>query len=356
MMKTGEMAFTVALFIQGAMLLTSYVTDICSWEAWIPALAAFLLAFLLYLIYFKISDKYPGQHILEINRTVFGKGAGDIISWVYAFFFLNWACFNQYSISSFFVGYVMPETPNVVFLIMFVFICSRAVRLGIENITKLSVFIFILIAFFIVLNSVLLLYQMKPDNFLPLFDHRFKDYFRAAHTELMKPFGETIVFLMFADKLKTHNFKKALLSGLLIGGTMLILVIIRSIAVLGVTVSISNVPSYEVLRLINIKNMLTRIETVYSFLLLIMGFFKVSVIYCALVRAASYLLGLKNEKNIINVIGALMVCYASISFTSGFDSLKWGTKYAALFATPPVLILPLILLMISFIKRKREEI
>ena len=356
MIRSRDMAFAVALFIQGAMFLTSYVTDISGWEAWLPALVAFLLSFLLIIIYSKISSFYPGKHLLQINREVLGKGAGDAVSWFYVFCFLNAACFNQYSIGAFFVGYVMPETPQAVFLIMFVFICARAVFLGMENIAKLSIFLFTIILVFILTNSILLLSQMKIRNFMPLFDHRFWEYVRAAHTELMNPFGETVVFLMFADMFESNNFKKSLLLGLLIGGGILLLVIVRSIAVLGVTVSISNVPSYEVLRLINIKNMLTRIETFYSFILLIMGFFKVSVIYAAIVRAVSFLTGLESEKSIINSIGAFMVCYASISFTSGFDSLKWGTKYAAFFATPYVFIIPVILLTLSYIKRKRESV
>lgn len=354
MIKSRDLAFAVALFIQGAMLLTSFVTDIIGWEAWFPALWAFLLTFLLFVMYSKISYMYPQKHLMEINREIFGKGAGDAVSWLYLFFFLNCACFNQYSIGAFFVGYIMPETPSLVFLIMFVFICSRAVRLGIENITKLSVFFFFLISLFILINFILLLSQMKIKNFMPLFDHNFWEYIRAAHAELMNPFGETVVFLMFADIIEGHAFGKSMSLGLLAGGIMLLLVIIRSIAILGVTVSISNVPSYEVLRFINIKNMLTRIETIYSFLLLIMAFFKVSVIYCAIVRGIAFLTGLKNEKNIINAVGALMVCYAEVSFTSGFDSLKWGTKYAAFFATPYVFIIPLMLLIICFIKQKRE--
>ena len=352
--KSRDMVFSVALYIGGAMLLTSYVTDILSWEAWIPALLALLGSFVVFGIYIKISAYCPGMHFLQINRSVLGKHLGNVVSWLYVFFFLICACFNVFSVSSFFAGYVMPDTPLVIFTLLFVFICSRFVRLGIENIIKLGIFFFVLISLSIVFNFVLLLSEMKLKNFLPLFDHGLFDYFRAFHTELMNPFGETIVFLMFADKLNNNGLKKSLLSGLLTGGIMLLVVMLRSIAVLGVTVSISNVPSYEVLRLININNMLTRIETLYSFLLLILGFFKVSVIYCAICRAAAYLTGIKSEKNITNSVGALIACFTTISFSSGFDGLKWGLKYSPFFSTPYVLLIPCILLLTSVIKRKKE--
>ncbi|MBO4897502.1 MAG: endospore germination permease [Clostridia bacterium] len=350
-----NMAFTVALFLGGAMLLTSYVTDITSWEAWVPALLAFFLSFAVVSIYLKLTKKYPEKHLPEIFVCVFGKCAGYAVSWAYVFFFLVIACFNTYSVSSFFVGYVMPETPDIVFTVIFVFICSRAVRLGIENITKISIFIFFLISLFIILNFILLLSQMKISNFLPLFDHSFYEYLQAAHTELMNPFGETVVFLMFADKIKNNDFRSALIWGIIIGGVMLMLVVIRSVAVLGVTISISAVPSYEVLRLINIKNMITRIETLYSFLLLILGFFKVSIIYCAISRLTAYLTGLKTEKSIINSVGAFLACMTAVSFTSGFDSVNWGTKYAAFFATPFVFIIPCFLLLVITVKRKGEK-
>ena len=75
-----------------------------------------------------LQKKYPGKTIIEINDCVFGTYIGKIFSSLYIFFFFSLAFLNANNMSGFVSSYVLPDTPTVVILFMFMFVCAWSVR------------------------------------------------------------------------------------------------------------------------------------------------------------------------------------------------------------------------------------
>ncbi|MBQ7717776.1 MAG: endospore germination permease [Clostridia bacterium] len=351
-LKIKERDFTIAMicFLQGSTLFTIFFAPNLKWEAWIPALAGIVLTLPLIWVYSALATTFSGKSLCGINEIVFGKAAGKIISCMYIFYFIEITVLSTDNIGSFFSDYIMPETPKAVFFIMIIVVCSFAVRSGIENIMKMG---FVLLAFVtvsVVVNILLLANKINLKNFLPVFSQEFIKYVQSVHTVVTMPFGEVVVFLMFTH-ITSGNIKRGYLLGFLIGALSILIIIIRDISVLGVAMSIVSVPSYEALRLIDISNILTRIEVLISFNMVIMSFMKISVLYCAIVEGIAEVAGTKDYKHQVWAMGVIIICFAVLGFESGYQEVEYGMSYHAFFATPFTIILPIATLITAKLRR-----
>lgn len=343
--------FSIGCFIQSSTLLVGFVTATTKQESWIPVLAGIVVSLPIIWIYLSISKKYPGKSIIEINDAVFGKIVGKVFSAIYIFFFLSLAALNSSIISNFLLDSVLPETPKLAILIFFISLCAYAVSKGIEPVARCStLFVFIILAVVIV-NGTLMIKDMKLDNFLPVFSLPFKKYVQGIQGEVFLPFCEIFVFFMlFPNLQKPSDIKKPLFGGFMIGAGTMIFIMLRDIAVLGPTISLVSIPAYESVRLINIANILTRMEVFYATTLIVLSFFKITILYYSSIKAISQLFGMQSYKPLIKIIGALIIIFTLINFKSANQHAYWGANPASFYSMFFELILPLITLITISVK------
>lgn len=347
MIRRADIMFSAAAILQGSLLFTTIITGVVGAECWMTFAAAIVPGVLTALMYGALSESFPGENLFGVFDKVFPVWLSKTLCVFYTVYFLCAAAFNINGVSKFFIGYIAPETPSAAITAAMLFVCALAVKSGYENIMRMSILIVVFTAIFVALNCILLIYKVDPENFLPFFTKKLPEYIQSTHTSLCEPFGELLALTMFAESFEKKGVKKAWVSGALLGGGILLVIILRSVAVLGVTISIASVPSYETLRMIDVKNTLTRIETLDSFVIAGVCFFRISLIYAAAVRAAEQTAGIKKAPSLVYVTGALTACLAELSFESGFDGIRWGANYLAFSATPFVIVIPLITLLVG---------
>ena len=339
--KMRDFAIAIICFLQGSTLLTTFFSPDLKWEAWVGALAGLIISAGLVWVYASLAENFRDKNLSAINESVFGKAAGKIITCLYIFYFIEITVFNTDNIGSFFSDYIMPETPKAAIFIMIIAVCAFAVRTGIENIMRMGFVLIAIVTVSLVMNILMLINRIDLKNFLPLFSQEFWEYVQSAHTSITMPFGEVVVFLMFTN-LVDGKLKRGYLAGFLIGAFSILVIIMRDIAVLGVAISAISVPSFEALRLIDIAKLLTRIEVLLSFNMLIMSFMKISVLYCAIVQGLADVAGTKNYKHQVFAMGVILICFSVLGFESGYQEIEYGKNYHAFFATPFTVILPLV--------------
>ena len=89
-LSSKVLMFSVGCFIQSSTLLVGFVAATTSNESWIPVLAGIVLSLPVIWIYLRISKKYPGKSIIEIDDLAFGRIVGKLFSVVYIIFFSFW--------------------------------------------------------------------------------------------------------------------------------------------------------------------------------------------------------------------------------------------------------------------------
>lgn len=350
--SSRQLMFAMACFLQSSTLLTNFVSQIAKQDVWLVAIIAYGVSSLIVGIYVFLASRFPGKSILEINSLVFGAVVGKIVSALYVFFFFCLSILNTNDVGVFADSFILPRTPMEVILAMFLFICVWSVRTGPENIVRMGQ-LFVIISFIVFVSNVILLSpQFNFDYFLPVLSQPAFNYVQTVHTMAMIPFSEVFIFFMYIPIVKDpQNLKKAWWGGLTMGAVLLVGVTIRDIATMGPFYSRATSPSFQVTRLINVGNLFTRMEFFYAILLIILMFFKVSVLLYATSQGTAQVLGLKDYRNLVPVLSVLIACFAMTAFNNQVAGVDWGARTAPIFNAFFLVILPL-LTVLAYAVRK----
>jgi spore germination protein KB len=346
-----QLMYSVGAFITASSLLTSNLYYFVKNDSWISVIIGFFASVIIVSVYGSLSDRYPGFSLIEINDAVFGKYAGNAVSGFYILYFLSLACFNTRDLGDFVKSSILPGTPLTVIFIIFISVCAWAVHKGPVNMTRYGMLVAVMAMFAILLNTVLLFNKTEIKNLQPAFELPIKNYLIGAHIVTMLPFCEIIAFMMFIPYMhKSVNFGRAAKGGLIIGGVLLLIIVLRDIMVLGQYNTISSMPTYSTIRLVDIGDVLTRLEIVYAVILMSLLFFKVCIVYFAAVSGFSRLFHIDSYQIFVCIFSVLIVIYAAALFVTVSEHIKWNITAAAMYSTFFILILPVLTLIVSFVR------
>lgn len=234
----------------------------------------------------------------------------------------------------------------------FIIVCIYAVRKGVETITRYS-YIFVVITFVVLIgNGILLIKDMKYENFLPMMTYEPIKYVQSAHNIASISFGEVFVFLIMVPNVSAEkaSFSRVLFFGVLIGAASLLFTVLRDVAVLGSDYMLPSVPSYGVVRNINIADIFTRMEIFYALIMIILHFFKVSILLYGTMVCISHAFNLKSFYYLVPIMGALTVFLGVISFDSAMVNAAWGASESVWHTSFYQVALPVLLLITLGIK------
>jgi spore germination protein KB len=137
-----------------------------------------------------------------------------------------------------------------------------------------------------------------------------------------------------------------LLGGFLIGGTTLLAIVARDIAVLGKVGPLFALPSFETLRLARVLN-LNRMEILFAIVLVVLLFFKICVLLYVSVLAVAQLLGLKRYHPLVLMLGALIIGYTFFVFPTSVIHASEGRETSAILWVLFEFLLPLLVLIVG---------
>lgn len=349
--SASQFMFAVMCYLQGTTIVTSFYSSDTKQDAWFTLITGFLLCLLFIWMYVYILNKYPGKNWIEIIELVFGQIIGKIISLLYLFFFIMVSALNLNNVSDFVCIHLMPETPEIVFSFLMVFLCAFIVFYGVETIVRYGMVFFILWIIGLAIATTLSAFNMNLNNFLPMLSFPLNTYIRGTLTASTMPFLSIFVLTMIAPY--TDNKKligKAFFMGAFLGFIPLLVMTLRDIAVLGSMSAVIELPSFETLRQINVVELFSRMEVLFAILRLMMMFFKIGIIVYAACLCGAQLFGVKSYKFLILILSAIILMTASILFDSPIEEMAWGSTTAPIFNAFFEMLLPLIMLITIKVK------
>jgi spore germination protein KB len=336
-------------YICGSILLIAFLeSDHDSWLVAITGLIAIIPIALCYVWLFRISG---GKSLIQIHDMVYGKILGKVLSIFYIFYFLMIAILSTRDVAVFFMGFFMPETPMVFFLVAFLMCCAYAVKKGINALARVSFILVIVVLLTVVVLFLLLLGQMDLTNFFPVFEASADEIYRSTQTMATVPYGEFIMFFMimpYVDEPK--KIAKYSIAGIAIAALVFLNLVFRNTAVLGASSMVFLQPSFETLRLINIGDFFNRIEIIIALNNTSMMFVKSSIVLFCTVKSIEQTFNLREHKPLLIPVSVLVVIFAMTAFATEAEHHYWGRHYAAFFEIPFVVFFPLITLVIAKIR------
>lgn len=347
-----QLMFLVLSFLQSMILTINFVYTITIYDTWIAVLIGYVIAILFTLLYLKIALKFPGKDLIEINDIVFGRFIGKLVSAFYIWFFFEYMIHYMYYFNSFWITYIMPETPRIAFAIMFVFVCGMAVKNGIEVIARCSFMFLIIVTISILAVTVLLIPNMKATNLLPILEVKPLKIIQSVHIILVIPFCDIVAFLFILPYTSNkQNIRKPVLTGLSLSALLLLIVVLRDALVLGSRLLIASSASFAVSRLIDIADVLTRLDILVAITMLITVFMKVTIFYYVTVIGLGEIFKLRSYKPLIVPIGALTTIIASNLYPSDMEQMYAGQFIWPFNASVSEFILPIITIIVILLRR-----
>ncbi len=143
----------------------------------------------------------------------------------------------------------------------------------------------------------------------------------------------------------------------IISGVILSMSLIMDIGVLGVKyTSIATIPMLETIKLINIGDIITHLDTLGILLMFLGGFYKMSLFLYGVVLVLATVFKIKNF-NFILVLFGFFLLWVAIVFEPSYVYHRWMTPFDTNYFYIVFLhIIPTLLLLIYWIKKKRSQI
>lgn len=347
-----QIMFASSTMIIGTSILTKQLYTFMKHEAWIAVLSGFVVCLFVFMIYSSLAKRFPGLSLVEIDDAVFGRLIGKIVSVLYIYYFFTIAGLNVNIMGSFVKAFVLQSSPSVLILFLFVFVCGWAVRKGPVNLMKYGMLLTVIGIMALALITWLLIPDFDFKNLMPVLSLPALNYAIGTHSIAMIPFCDPFFLMMYLPYIgNASGFGKALVKGLVIGVIILLVIVIRDISVLGQGLDSYNLPSLMSIRMIDVGDILTRIDIIYFVIIIMLIFYKVSLLLYATVTGIKSLLKTDSEKVFINILGALLVLYAMTVFGSASEHTQWLVNGAAhIQHTFIVFVLPFLTLIIAAVR------
>lgn len=336
-------------FLQASSLLMAFLSGITTRDSWLVLIFAILVGLPVIWVYRELMLLFPEENLIQVLEHVLGPLAGRILGGLYVWFFFSLTSLNLMDEGDFTKLTLMRDTPQVLMMTLCILVALIAVRRDVRLVTQYGA-LFMSINFIILTITILLLLnQLDVAHFFPILDQPVMSYVQGTHIALTMPFGEVVVFLMLTPnvKLTRHEATKYLFGGFLVGAFTAVISMARDIAVLGNTINLFTMPPLVTLRLVNLGTALSRIEILFAVVLIMLMFFKITVLYYVSVLALAQLLRVKPYRRLTLAAGALILSYGLTLYRCPVEHTASAREVVPAAWTFFELVIPLLLLLVA---------
>ncbi|WKV08121.1 GerAB/ArcD/ProY family transporter [Thermoanaerobacterium sp. CMT5567-10] len=328
-------------------------------DAWIAMIIATLAAFPLVYMYLTLFKKY-NANLPQILEGVFGKIVGKALSAIYAIYFLYIAArvtrdFDELNIST-----IYRQTPisaiSIAILIVVLYYLMFDISVTIKSAhMMLPVFVFLAVIQFL---GIFTINGISVNKLLPIFGNGFLPVIKAAFPHILTfPFGELITFMMiFPDLHLKKDLSKYCMALVATTGLWLTINTVEILSALGVAETTrANFPFYQLVLSMKFGSF-RNLDPFYAVEIVIGGVIKITVFAYAAIKTIQSIFNLKEYKFLLIPVGTIIYALSILIADSYPLHILIGLKLTTVYIHVPLqIIIPLIVLILSFIKKPQKQ-
>lgn len=327
-------------------------------DAWIGAILGLLLGLLIVKLYNSVGNQLPNMTITQQTEVIFGRCIGKIVSVFFILFLFINASMILWIAGNFVTTQIMPATPIQFSNILFTVIIVMATRLGVETFARAAEILFPLVMGLLVILILFISPNIDIDNLKPVFEFGMKPILKGSLLYVSYASLTLIVLLMIfpahVNNVKETN--KAFFNGTVIAGIIIFLITLLSILVLGHDFASRNeFPSYILAKKIQLGGFIERIESLIAIIWFITVFYKTLLYFYGAVLGLAQILELKDYKPLTLPMGMILVVLSLIVFPNTIYADVWDSTTWVSYALTYALLLPLLLLIVGKLRKKKGE-
>ncbi|WP_349408333.1 endospore germination permease [Pseudalkalibacillus sp. SCS-8] len=283
--------------------------------AWISILIINAVSFLILALVLRLYEKYPSKSYIQYSRDLLGLPLALCLGVPFLFLLYHITGNITYGMGQFFTTSMMKSTPLYVFHFLILMVAGLTVRAGIEVIARMFNGLLFFVLFIIFLIFVLNITHYHPEFLLPIVPEGWKPVFHGAYVGFGFPYMDIMYFAMVLPFLKREHdkpFKRWMYGGLLFNGMVLAFTVVTSIMILGPIAMNEKFPIYQAAKIIEIGEIIQRIESVFGMALIIGSYMKITLMLFIINEVMTQLFNLADKRAFV-FPNALLVFLLSLT-------------------------------------------
>ncbi len=345
----------LTMFFFGSTGVLGVNTDVGQ-DSWLAFLMAAAIAFPFMLMYSRLCRLYPDKSFFELAESLLGKVGGKIVVALLTWYCLHLCSLVMRNFSEYIQVCTMPETPQLPVMLFMMLGVVYLVKSGVETMGKWSVLMLPLIVAVVILTVLFALNRMDFSRLLPIARHDLGSMANSAYYSVMFPYLEIIVFVCaFSGSSETEKPYKPYIAAFFVATALMLTITLRDTMILGAHVlDALNFPSYVAVKIIQIGEVISRIEGSISMNYILSGIAKCSVCLLAAAKGIAYLFGLREHKQFLFPLGLLVVALSTIVFDNLIQMFEFIQVYNV-YSVPFSIIIPVLIWILAEFKHRKES-
>lgn len=320
--------------------------------AWYTTLISATVALIGFYFIYLLLKRYPGQDLVGILDLTLGRIIGFVFSFLLAVYLLFVAMARISELTEFLKVYIILLSPNWFIVGIFILCLLTLSFLGLESIARIAK----LLAFPLGAGLIaVLLLGVQNYDFNNLFPILGKGLDKIALHGILRSsvYGEVIILAIFASSFQGPKFIKK--EGII---SLVLSAIIISVSILAFLLTFPyyiseeiTAPMYELSSLVDYGRFVQRIESVFLFVWVIASFISAGLVFYAFIWMFCTTFRIPDKTPI--VIGSCLILFSLSLMHRDIVTVVFGyVKFIRNVGGIPLVILPALLLVISWVRRK----
>ncbi|GFP77395.1 GerAB/ArcD/ProY family transporter [Clostridium fungisolvens] len=355
MISSSELMFLIIALLQGSTLTATFISGVTKQDTWVVVVVSiFILCFLLQ-VYLNLVQRFPEKNIIEINDITYGKYLGKFISIIYIYHFWFIVAANLRFIADFFSTFLMQETDIIVFIVAISIACIYVIRKGLEVLARMAPFFTVFTIVIAIIIIIMLFEQYDIKNMLPMFQLNSIQFLHGVNVITVIPFGELLIFLMIFPSVRDkENIKKYSFKGMFIGVAFFLLIVVRNTLALGIVGELEIQSSLQVAKLIDIADIISRLESLIAVVLLFNVFMKIAIFCYGTVLSLAQILKLRTYKHMVSPIVIISIIFSITMYESPVNQSYTAANIYPVYAWIPEILFPITSLIIAKLRNLKQ--
>lgn len=283
-------------------------------DAWISLLLGLILGVIPFCLYTYIKSQFQDKNIISINTHLFGK-FGHIFNFIIIITMIILCISNFWTLVHFINSQFLYNTSPWLIGLIFIIPIGYAVTKGLRIIGKISLIMFYITIFFIILILIGLIGGIDLSNLKPIFNHPLSNIIYGSFFFInFNVLSLFILTIIPNNKIIGHSLKKEFIF-YFISTLSLLNVLILTISIFGIELSyLYDYPSFHLLKRVSVLDIIDRVESILSLEWVIALFIQITMTIYFITTAITQTLKLKEKTNKYLII---FICF-TIFFISNF--------------------------------------
>ncbi len=352
-----QLLFLTIGFLLGTSTIVTVGGSAARQDIWIARIVSIVLGICLVYLLTYLAQRLPGQSLIQCLRSLLGL-PGTVMGVLYVWWAIHLTSLILRNVGAYAGLVLLPRTPMVVVLGAFAAVGLFTVRGGLEVIARLATVLVPLAVAEMLISILLLVPDMDPARLLPIGEAGSRAIFAAAFQGFAFPYGETVLFSVFLPAIKDPQMaRRWLLLGVVASGAFHLLTDVRAVMALSADIMANTTfPALEAVRQIELAEFITRLDSLFSTVFLLVAFIKLCVVWYTVLLMISQLLGLTTYAGLSLPLGALVVGLAILLYRSDTEMLAFAFQTWPVYSFPFQALLPTLLAGLAWAREQRGPV